>query len=361
MALKLEIGMYDEAARRGKSFGEWLETYRVEKGEKPSEYFGLTNYERELKRLAFLRKGEEPPLTAFEMELEANDIKAFGLFTDRVEKFFQSADTSVLFPEFIANRVYAGALQSSIVPEFVAVTSVITGLDFRKLYLEDTQASRELKRTARGGEFPETQIKAGKQNIALAKYGRAILFDYEVVYSTPINIYSVALQRIGKQIGLDESDAMIYALLNGDGNDNGLETEQTKQTTTSGAIVKKDIIAFAAALPQPYSLNKFVGRKTKMVDFWEALSNMQNPVAQWGQTGMTLPRGFEWDRSAAPSDKLIGVDASQAIGYVTNDTMNLTETERIIAKQQVRTVISKRSAFDIIDPKAIGCLLVDHA
>ncbi len=361
MALKLEIGMYDEASRRGKSFGEWLEHYRVEKGEKPSEYFGLTNYERERKRLACVRKGVEPPLTAFEMELEAHDVKAFGLFTDRVEKFFQTADTAVLFPEFIANRVYAGALGASIVPEFVAVTSVITGLDFRKLYLEDTQSGRELKKAARGTEFPETQIKAGKQSISLGKYGRAILFDYEVVYATPINIYAVALQRIGKQIGLDESDAMIYALLNGDGNSNGLESAQTKQTAASGSIVKKDIITFAAALPQPYSLNRFVGRKVKMIDFWDALSDMQNPVAQWGQTGMNLPRGFEWDRAIVPTDKLVGVDSSQAVGYVTNDAMNLTETERIIGKQQVRTVVSKRSGFDIIDQDAIGCLEVDYA
>ncbi len=361
MAFKLEIGMYDEAARRGKSFGEWLEEYRVEKGEQPSEYWGLANYEKELKRLSYLRKGEDPPLSAFEMALQAHDIKAFGMHTDRVEKFFQSADTSVLFPEFISNRVYAGALSASIVPEFVAVTSVITGLDFRKLYLEDSQASRELKKTARGAEFPQTQIKAGKQSISLAKFGRNILFDYEVIYATPINIYAVALQRIGKQIGLDESDALVNALLNGDGNNNGLKAEQTCQTATSGSIVKKDIITFASTLPQPYALNAFVGRKSNMIDFRDALSDMQNPVAQWGQTGMILPRGVEWDRDIVPSDKLVGVDTAHAIGYVTNDSMNLTETERIIAKQQVRTVVSKRSAFDVIDPQAIGCLEVEHS
>ena len=361
MALKLEIGMYDEAARRGKSFSEWLETYRVEKGQEPSAYYGLTQYERELKRLSCLRKGEDPPLTAFEMELQEHDIKAFGLYTDRVEKFFQTADTSVLFPEFMSNRVYAGALSASIVPEFAAVTSVISGLDFRKLYLEDTESGRQLKKTARGAEFPQTQIKAGKQSISLAKYGRTILFDYEVVYATPINIYAVALQRIGKQIGLDESDALIEALLNGDGNGNGLQSEQTRQTATSGSIVKKDIISFASALPQPYALNVFVGRKGSMIDFRDALSDMQNPVAQWGQTGMILPRGLEWDRDVVPSDQLIGVDSGHAIGYVTNDAMNLTETERIIAKQQVRTVVSKRTAFDVIDPAAIGCLDVVHS
>lgn len=352
--------MYDEAANKGKSFSGWAEDHIVEQGNEPTIYKGLSNFEIFALKRQLKAAGETVPLTAYELLLQQEGIRAFGEHTDFVSKFFESAGATVLLPEFIANRVYAGALLSSIVPQFVAATQVINALDFRKLYLEDTEPDRQLGKSGRGGEFRRIQIKVGKQNVALKKYGAILDFDYEVVSMAPINLYSVVLQRIGTQIGIDESDDMIYAWINGDGNSNGLEAGQTVETTTSGAITKLDIINLASALPQPYKLTKFVGKKTYMRLFWDALSDMQNPAAQWGQTGMTLPLGIEWDRSVVTADRLIGVDPNLACTYITNDAMTLQETDRIIAKQQIETVISKRSAFDIIDQDAIGCLDVVH-
>jgi len=358
--IEFEKDMYQHAAGLGKSFSQFAEDYIVEKGNDPTEYHGLSNYEVAMKKRQYRAEGKVAPLTAFEMMLEQEGIRAFGQSTDTVEKFFQSSGASVLFPEFIANRVYAGALMASIVPQLVAVTTTITGLDFRKIYLEDTEPDRQLAKANRGGEFPETRIKVGKQNVALKKYGRTLLFDYESVYNTPINMYAAVLQRVGAQIGIDESDDLIYTLINGDGNSNGLESAQTTTTETTTAITKLDIIKFAAVLPQPYKLTKFVGKKAYMIEFWDALSDMQNPAAQWGQTGMTLPIGIEWNRDVVTADRFFGVDPNFAVGYVTNDAMLLQETDKIINKQQIMTVVSKRSAFDIIDQDAIGCLDIEH-
>jgi hypothetical protein len=358
--IEFEKDMYQHAAGLGKSFSQFAEDYIVEKGNDPTEYHGLSNYEVAMKKRQYRAEGKVAPLTAFEMMLEQEGIRAFGQSTDTVEKFFQSSGVSVLFPEFIANRVYAGALQASIVPQLTAVTTVISGLDFRKLYLEDTEPDRQTAKGNRAGEFPETQIKVGKQNVALDKYGRTLVWDYEAVYNMPINVYGTMLQRVGAQIGIDESDDLIYTLINGDGNSNGLESAQTATTATTATIVKKDIISFAAALPAPYQLTKFVGKKAYMIEFWNTLSNMTNPAAQWGEVGIPLPMGIVWDRSVVTADRFFGVDTNYAIGYFTNDAVLMTEADRIITKQQVRTVVSKRSAFDIIDQDAIGCLDIEH-
>ncbi len=355
-ALKLEVGMYEEASVQGKSLGGWLEDYRVEKGLPETEYYGLTNYEIAQKRKAMIKAGIMPPLTAFECLLKAFDIRAFGMHTDTVSKMFQSSDTSILFPEFIANRVYAGALAASPIADFLAVTSAIPALDFRKIYLQDTESERQLTRAVRMAEAPEVEISVAKQNVQLEKYWRAILYDYETIYATPLNIIAVALQRVGKQIGIDEMDDMVYALINGDGNSNGLESAQTVDVTTTGEITKVDIISFSHALPSGYELDKFVGLKADIIKYQDALSDMTNPMLQWGATGMMLPKGYKWDRSVVTTDVLIGVDSSQAIGKVTNDAFNLSETEKIIKKQKVRTVVSTRSAFDVIDQDAIGAL-----
>lgn len=358
----LEKGMYEEAAKSGKSFSVWLEDHITtnEGGAfEPTPYKGLTQFEVAQKRRALKANGQDIPPTAYELALAANEIKAFGAYTDRVGKFFQNSNTTVLFPEYIQNRVYAGALQASIIQNFVAETVVIEGLDFKKIYLQDTEADRQTSRVTRGGEAPKKHIKVGKESVALEKYMVNMVFDYESVYDTPLNLYSLTLQRVGQQIGIDESDDMVYAMINGDGNSNGLESAQTENATTSGAIEKLDIIKLASALPLPYKLDVFVGKKAYMQKFWDALSDMQNPAAQWGQTGMQLPMGFEWDRNVLTSDYFIGLDSNLTMGYVTNDTVMMTETDRIIAKQQVETVVSKRGKFNILDQDGIGALDIE--
>jgi hypothetical protein len=97
-----------------------------------------------------------------------------------------------------------------------------------------------------------------------------------------------------------------------------------------------------------------------MRKFWDALSDMQNPAQQWGMTGMTLPRGYDWDRDVVTADRFYGVDSKRAIGYVTNDAAIMTETDKIISKQEVETVISKRCKFHVIDQDGIGCLDIEQ-
>ncbi len=358
--IPLEVGMYEQAARTGKSFSGWLEEYQIEKGMEPTPYFGLTNFEVALKQASLAKQGKEVPKTAFEMQLEAHDVKAFGMYTDKVDKFFVGSGTSVLFPEFISNRVYAGSLQGSIVPRLVAIMSGIDELSFAKLYLEDQEKDREWKKVAGKTEFPTTTIKHGKQNISLGKFGRTLDYGYEILMAARINIFALAIERMGKQIGLQESDALINVLFNGDGalsTSNGLLADNTQSVETSGSITKKDVIKLASALPQPYQLNKAVAKKDRAIDIRDALSDMSNPAAQWGMTSLTLPEVIEWDRDViSDPDKVIGVDSANAIEYVTNDAFHLQETDKVITNQSVKTVISKRSAFSVVDQNAIGAL-----
>jgi len=352
----IEKGMYTEAINSGKTFGMWLEDYRVDKGMEPTIYQDLTNSEVHALKKKIKAAGEKVPLTTFEEILKAYDIRTYGPQTDRVEKFFATSDTSVLFPEYLATQVYAGIIQGGLVDQFIATTTNISGEDFRKVYLQDVETERQLSIRGASGEFPRSQIKVGRQTVNLGYYGRAVEFSYATMSQTPLNVVSKMMQRIGMQIDVDETDDMIYTLLNGDGNSNGLEADQTKNPATTATITKTDVITFTNALPSGYQLDKFVGRDTYIQKFWDALSDMTNPMAQWGVTGLTLPIGYKWERSVLTADYLLGVDSRYAVGKITNDALSLTESDKIIDKHQVLTVISKRTAFDIIDQDAIGCL-----
>jgi len=355
----MDKGVYDDALKSGQPLGVWMEEKISDTewgGFEPTIYKNMTNYEMFKTRKELKRKGESIPPNAFEIALAAHGIKAYGAQTDPVSKFFLNSGTVILFPFWLSNQIYTGALMASLVPELIANTVVIQGLDYRKIYLSDSEGDRQTARTSRGGEAPTKHFRVTKQDQSLEKYMIELLFDYEVINDTPLNLYSAALQKVGAQIGIDETDDLVYALINGDGNSNGLEAGQTVDVLTSGSIEKLDIIGLSSALPLPYKLRKFVGRKTYMRLFWDALSDMTNPAAQWGMTGMDLPIGYEWDRASVTADTLYGVDPDLGVQFITNDTAVMTETDKIINKQQVRTVVSKRSKISIIDQDAIGAL-----
>ena len=360
---KLEKGMLDQAAKDGLPIVPWLEKHITtpEGGEfEKTPYYGMSNFDKVIYREQLRREGKEIPADALEILLAIHGIKAYGSSTDKVEKFFQNADTVVLFPVYISNQIYATALRAGLVDTFVAETTTIKGLDFRKIYLEDAEKDRQMAITARGGEAPQKHFKVKKETVYLVKYMISVVFDYESIYDTPLNLYNTSLARIGEQFAIDETDDLVYALINGDGNSNGLQSAQTVTTVTSTAIEKLDIIGLKSSLPVPYELDVFVGKKAYMRKYWDALSDMQNPAQQWGMTGMTLPRGYDWDRDIVTADRFYGVDSKRTVGYVTNDTAILTETDKIINRQLVETVISKRSKFHILEKNAIGCLDIEH-
>jgi hypothetical protein len=88
---------------------------------------------------------------------------------------------------------------------------------------------------------------------------------------------------------------------------------------------------------------------------------MTNPVAQWGMTGLPLPKGIEWDRGVinTTDDRFFGVDSKNAVAYVSTDAI-LIETDQLIDKQTRRYVVSKRSGFNILQQEAIGALDINH-
>jgi len=358
--IQLDAGMYQEAASKGVSFGTWLEEFIVEKGHEPTPFYGMSTGERIKAKLAQSAEGKTVALAAFELLLRAHDIKAFGQITDPISKFFQNSQTSVLFPEFISNRVYAGMLRTGLVEKMIANKVVIQGFEYKKIYLEEVEADRQTSITGRGADIAEARFALGYKSTNLRKYAKAFVVDYAALYNTPINAYSAVLMRIGDQLGIDKTDDLIYVLQNGDGNSNGIEAGQIVTSAATTAISKIDVIGLTSALPLPYQLDVFVGKKAYMRKYWDTLSDMNNPMLQWNVTGMPLPQGLEWDRTILTSDYLLGVDSKRGLEYVTIDAALLTETDRIIKKQQVLTVVSDYSDFAIIDQDAIGCLDIEH-
>ena len=174
--LKLDKGMYREA---GRSFSQVLER------EDPSERYKGTSLEG---------------LDAFQRQLKRFDIKVKGAASDVVEKFFQTADAAVLFPEYIARTVRLGMEEGDILPHITAAVTKIDGMDYRSITSEAGGEEKELRLVAEGTAIPETTIKVQANLVPLKKRGRMLVASYEAVRYQKLDLFSVTLRQIGAHI-----------------------------------------------------------------------------------------------------------------------------------------------------------------
>ena len=174
--LRLEKGMYNEA---GQSFTQVLER------EDPSEHYkgtaleGLDAYQRQLKRF---------------------DIKVKGAGSDVVEKFFHTAQSAVLFPEYIARSVRQGMEEADLLPHITAAVTRFEGMDYRSITSVPEKTKRELRRVEEGAAIPQTEVKTQENLVKLHKRGRMLVASYEAIRYQKLDLFSVTLRQIGAHI-----------------------------------------------------------------------------------------------------------------------------------------------------------------
>lgn len=349
----IDVGYYAEAKKAGTTMSMLLEQIKSEKEGAMSPYFGMTKWEVLQAKKSMRAAGKVAPLTAFEEALQIGGIKVSGSYSDRLGKFYEHSDVDVLFPEFIADRVYAGLLNSSLVREFIMGETVIDSTTFQKLYMEDDQDDRQLKNVGKMGELPETRIEVGDQTVRLDKYGRYLKMPMEDLKFQRINIFARFLERIGAQLGVDQTDLMFYRLINGDGN-----TGSTPQTTTTaaasgaGELSLNDAINWAIGLPTPYKMDKFVMRKANLVKYYGRLYDATTTSIAGSDRLVIFPQAFEWDRTVITSNYAWGVDSRYAVEMVTTGGVQ-TDYEKIVRQTAQGTAIYCFYEFPIADGNAV--------
>ena len=342
--------MYDEAREGDMTFSMYLESIKSHGREERTPYYGLTPAEVFALRKGYELKGEQAPMTALEELLYHGGIKASGSRTDTVSKLFEFSDLQVLVPEIMSNKIYAGLLMESLVPKFVATETVVrSGFDYKKLYINDTEQERQTSIITPGGDIGETQIGVAQKSIQMRKFGTYLTITYETLEWQRLNVWGICLERIGKQIQIDETDDMFYTIVNGDGN-TSTTPGTTVQTAATGTIAVVDVIAWATGLPAPYKMNVFVGKKALIQEYLATIVGMNNPFNAYS-TGVDLPQHYEWDRTIITTDYFIGVDSRYGIEHLTSGGI-MTESEKIIRKQINGTAITYWAGFGIIDHNA---------
>ena len=329
--VRLEKGMYHEA---GKSFTQVLEKLDPSEQYRGTALEGLDAYQRQLKRF---------------------DIRVKGAGSDVVEKFFKTAQSAVLFPEYIARAVKAGMEEANVLPDITATETVIDGMDYRSI-LSVPEEERELKQVAEGASIPQTTVRTRDNLVKLHKRGRMLVASYEAIRFQKLDLFSVTLRQIGAQIGRMLLEDAVDVIVNGDGNGNPAKVSSVAQ---AGKLTYEDLVAFWNDF-EPYQLNALlVGTDTlpKLLD----LRQMRDPEAglDFHGTGrMVTPMGAKVLRSSAvPAGKILGLDKNYALEMVkAGDVM--VEYDKIIDRQLERAAITTISGYAKIFEDASRVLTV---
>ena len=329
--VRLEKGMYHEA---GRSFTQVLEKLDPSEQYRGTALEGLDAYQRQLKRF---------------------DIRVKGAGSDVVEKFFKTAQSAVLFPEYIARAVKAGMEEANVLPDITATETVIDGMDYRSI-LSVPEEERELKQVAEGASIPQTTVRTRDSLVKLHKRGRMLVASYEAIRFQKLDLFSVTLRQIGAQIGRMLLEDAVDVIVNGDGNGNPAKVSSVAQ---AGKLTYEDLVAFWNDF-EPYQLNALlVGTDTlpKLLD----LRQMRDPEAglDFHGTGrMVTPMGAKVLRSSAvPAGKILGLDKNYALEMVkAGDVM--VEYDKIIDRQLERAAITTISGYAKIFEDASRVLTV---
>lgn len=317
--VKLEKGMY---AVSGKTFSEVLESI-----DPSCDYVGTA----------------DGGLDAFGRQLKRFDIKVSGMGSDSVQKFFATTQSAALFPEYVSRAVKQGMEEARVLDSLVATKTRIDGLDYRTIASVPTEDDKKLKYVAEGAHIPQTVVRTQENLVKLNKRGRMLVASYEALKFQRLDLFTVTLKQIGAYIARQQLADAINVLLNGDGNDNAA-TEIS--ASKSGEVAYTDLIKLFNSL-DPYSMTTVIASPDVMGKILsiEEFKNPATGINFQGTGKIGHPLGAEFIKSsAAPADKIIGLDKNCALEMVIAGDVTV-DYDKLIDRQLERAAVTATVGF----------------
>lgn len=289
-------------------------------------------------------------LDAFSRQLKRFDIKVSGKGSDCVEKFFQTSDSSALFPEYMSRAVKQGMERADVLSSLVATVTDINGMDYRSIVSNPSEDDKTLAVVNEGASIPQTSIKTRENLVKLHKRGRMLVASYEALRFQRLDLFTVTLNQIGAYIARAQLKDAISVILNGDGNSNAAANIEASE---SGKLSYDDMIKLWADF-SPYELNTILAPTAEMQKLL-SLPQMQDAKAglDFQGTGkMITPLGAKLIHAPEmESGKIIGLDKNCALEMVQAGSVT-TDYDKLIDRQLERAAITCTAGFSKIFTEA---------
>lgn len=283
---------------------------------------------------------------------------------DTVDKaFFASDNDSALFPVFLATQIIAGQLAGSLVPRLAATEERIDAAVAEKITMNESETDRQLKFTGEGAELPKTKLSRAEGQVQLFKYGRVLEWTYESARRMKLDIISLFLQRMGIQMGIDETDDLIEVLIGGDGTSGSAVVDTDAEV--SGTLDYDELIRIFQAFPKGYRMTDAVINDTNirtilnMAEFKDPLIQLkfqENGIDDsFPLLGAMAHRWTSTNSTAFSTDRILAVDRRFAVKVLTEGDL-LDESDKIIDKQINQRAMSYWKGYMKLDNNAAQCL-----
>lgn len=320
MAVRMAKEMYSTAAKAGITLTEYLEQ------ERPSEIEGLD---------------------AFEFALFDQKI---NLKTDTVERFYQTIDDRVLFPEFVNRNIRIGMVglgkKDLTFGDIVATEQTIDGAVYETIKAVFDNKNLDFKKVGEGAAFPTVKMTVGKTPVRLGKIGLELDATYEVLRRMKLPLLSVHMQLIGKRLAKKMVAFAVHVLVNGDGNAN--PADKVTKTLSYGNLLDFDMIM------DDYEATCWFAKKAKIQslclldEFKDTRLFDTARSGAWASPFANTLKKFNWAESSLGDNQIIQIDKSAALEFLKESGAELIETDKVIDKQLEKTVISQVIGFSKI-------------
>lgn len=313
--IKLEKGMYNLS---GKSF-----TSALEELDPSSAYIGT----------------ELESLDAFERQLKRYNIKVCGTECDRVEKFFNSTETAVLFPEYVKRCILKG-FDNTVLSSVTAVKTVCESGQYLGCVMDDTS---EYTTTQQMSQFPVSVVKEGTTAVVLEKFGRLINASYEAVRKQRLDVFGVMLRSIGvKLANAILKEAMDTLIKDAE----SISVSSLTYANLAELYGSFDCFDMTTVIANPSIASKIAAM--------EQLSDSKTNA----DGRMILPFGSELIKtSSVDENTIIGIDKNFALEFITSSGLVL-ETDKLISRQLDQITVSISCGFRKITPDAVNIITI---
>lgn len=292
-------------------------------------------------------------LDAFQRQLKRFDIQVGGSHSSTLEKFFQNAQSAVLFPEYIMRAVRQGMEESDPLSAIVAARTEISATDYRGLCTND---GLEAEVTAEGAALSATAISLKDKITTLKKRGRMLKASYEAIRFQRLDLFTLALRRIGAEIARSQMADAVEVLTAGDGSTGSVPQ---KLTTAGTALAYSDLITLWSSFTA-YRMNTMLVNAKTAADIL-ALEAFCDPSTglHFQNTGkLGTPLGAEMIVCDAVADNtIIALDRRYALEMVVGDAVTV-DADRLIDCQLERAAVSSTAGFSVLFPDAIRVMTV---
>lgn len=256
--------------------------------------------------------------------------------------------------------------------DLVAMTTPISGADYRSFYLTVDAAQLRAYRVGESAELPVTKIVGADRSIRLKKYGRALQASYEDLRRMRVDKLAYFVQLMAVQAEIDKVVAVIDVLVNGDGN-SGAPTNYNLTTVDSGAtagtLTLKGWLGYKMKFAEPYMINtalmqEAVALQLALLNTGSAnvplsavnLANLGTGAAPINMFSDLVRYGWN---SNAPSLKIVGFDNRMAVERVTEIGSEISEMDRFITSQTQILTMSEYEGYAILDINAVRTMNIN--